>query len=112
MSWTEAKAYPIVDQRAGLGDAAMARCEKCGSTDAMTHHHRRKRSHQGGHAPSNIVLLCITCHDWVERNAVEGRSLGWVLAPSDDPLVVPIFHHPQMMQVRLDDEGLLVPVDG
>jgi hypothetical protein len=111
MSWTEAKAYPIVDQRAGLGDAAMARCEKCGSTDAMTHHHRRKRSHQGGHAPSNIVLLCITCHDWVEHHATEAGAGGWVLGPADESLVVPIKHHQLPYRVRLDDEGVLIPVD-
>ena len=108
-AWTEQRAYPIVDTRAGLGDPAMARCERCGSRDAMSHHHRRKRSHGGGHAPSNIVLLCITCHDWAESHADEARPQGWVLGPLDDPTGIPIEHAALKMPVLFDDDGNLTP---
>jgi 5-methylcytosine-specific restriction endonuclease McrA len=108
--WTERRSYPVVDARAGLGDPLMARCERDGSRDALSHHHRRKRSHGGGHAPSNIVLLCVHCHDWAEGHATTAQAEGWVLGPADDPLVVPVSHHPMQMRVRLDDDGFMTPV--
>jgi hypothetical protein len=49
------------------------------------------------------------CHSWVEHNPVEAAAQGWGLRRGDDPLVVPVFHYPLKMRVRLDDEGMLIP---
>lgn len=104
---TEASCYRIVDARAGLGDPLMRRCERCGSTDTLTHHHRVKRSHGGGHVPSNVVLLCGSCHPWVEEHDVEAVREGWAVHSPTGSATVPIFHHPMQLRVLLDDEGML-----
>jgi 5-methylcytosine-specific restriction endonuclease McrA len=105
----EAQCYRIVDTRAGLGDPLMRRCERCGSNDVLTHHHRVKRSHGGGHDPSNVVLLCGSCHPWVEHHDDNATVEGWAVHAPTDPATVAVYHHPMQMRVRFDDEGLLVP---
>lgn len=114
----EAECYRIVDARAGLGDPRMRRCERCGSSETLTHHHRIKRSQGGRHDPSNVVLLCGhgtspgMCHSWVEHNPTEAHAQGWALRRGDDPLVVPIKYLALNMRVRLDDDGMLIPAEG
>jgi hypothetical protein len=103
--------YRITDARAGLGDPLMHRCERCGSAELLTHHHRVKRSHGGGHVPSNVVLLCGSCHPHVEHHADEAEAEGWVVKSGGDPRQIPIFHHPMNMCVLLDDDGMLVPIE-
>lgn len=111
----EAACYRIVDARAGLGDPLMRRCERCGSSEELTHHHRVKRSQGGKHDPSNVVVLCGhgtspgKCHAWAEANPNEARAQGWALGRNDDPLTVPIVHAALKMRVRLDDAGMLIP---
>lgn len=115
---TEAECYRIVDTRAGLGDPLMRRCERCGSSRDLTHHHRKNRSQGGLHVPSNVVLLCGSgtgtrdqCHPWVTVNPTSAIAAGWALRRMDDPTVVPIQHAAVQMRVRLDDDGMLTPSD-
>jgi hypothetical protein len=113
----EKKCREVVAARAGLGDPSMARCERCGQAPPLTAHHRVKRGQGGEWNPSNIVALCghgtTGCHGWVESHpaAAGADGEGWALRRSEDPTEVPIFHHPQQMLVRLDDDGMLIPVD-
>ena len=107
----ERQCYRIVDARAGLGDPDWRRCERCGSTDCLTHHHRIKRSHGVRHDPANVVVLCLTCHPWVEQHFTDANVQGWALRASEDPLVVPIFHHPSQARVRLDNDGMITHTD-
>jgi hypothetical protein len=104
----------IVRARAGLGDPDDARCERCGAPPPLTMHHRRNRSQGGQWVPSNIVALCGDGvrgdHGWVGANPTEANAQGWSLRAGDDPLVVPVLHHGLGMRVRLDDEGMLIPV--
>lgn len=109
----QAECYRIVDARAGLGDPAMRRCERCGASGSLTHHHRVKQGQGGEHSPSNVVLLCghgtAGCHGWVEHNPVEAVAQGWALRRGDDPRVVPVEHSQLKMRVRFDDDGMIIP---
>ena len=37
-------------------------CQVCGSTEALTFHHIKFRSHGGQNTLENIILLCNKCH--------------------------------------------------
>lgn len=39
-------------------------------------------------SPDNGVLLCLLCHDWVEKNRDQARSEGWLLQKVSDVGVV------------------------
>jgi 5-methylcytosine-specific restriction endonuclease McrA len=112
--WTQARCRPIVYARAGLGDPQAARCEKCGSAGPLSMDHLKNRSQGGDWAPSNIVVLCgdgvLGCHGWKTLYPTEARAQGWRLLRDDPVGVVPILHHALGMRVRLDDEGMLIPV--
>jgi len=43
-------------------------CRKCSSRQALTPHHLVKRSQLGSDTPGNVLTLCLTCHEAVERN--------------------------------------------
>jgi hypothetical protein len=108
--------YRIVDARAGLGDPLMRRCERCGSSGPLTHHHRVKRSHGGEHMPSNVVVLCGSgtgagCHLWAEHHPAEAEAEGWSVPSTVNPATVPIFHKAVNMRVLLDDDGMLIPTE-
>lgn len=113
MTWTEARTRPIVYARAGLGDPAMARCEKCGSAGPLSMDHLKNRSQGGDWRPSNIVVLCgdgtTGCHGWKTQNPDAARDAGWKLDRGDEPGVRPIEHFALKMPVLLDDEGMLIP---
>lgn len=106
----ESACYRITDARAGLGEPLMRRCERCGSNDRLTHHHRVKRSHGGEHRPSNVVVLCGSCHPWIEGHDVEAVSEGWAVHHPTDPATVPVFHKAMNMRVLLDDVGMFFPL--
>jgi len=50
------------------------------------------------------------CHGWKTLNPVEAVAQGWARRSRDTPGVVPILHHALGMRVRLDDDGMLIPV--
>lgn len=117
VAWTEAKCRPIVYARAGLGDARMARCEKCGQREPLSMHHRRKRGQGGTWAPSNIVVVCGSgttgCHGWIERNPTNANAEGWGLGRGDpDGSKVPLrVHNVSWCRVKLDNAGGMTLVD-
>lgn len=46
------------------------------------------------HGPSNGILLCKTCHDWVHAHPLEARRFGWIVSRSTgDPGIVPVKAH-------------------
>lgn len=40
----------------------VGKCEKCGDKKSLEVHHITKVSEGGGHTPSNLIVLCHTCH--------------------------------------------------
>lgn len=96
----------IVLRRSGFGDAAMSRCERCGSSEQGSMQHIVKRSQGGGWTPSNIVRLCGDgtrgCHGWAEANPRDAQRDGFA-RESTGP-VVPVLHA-VLGPVWLDDEG-------
>jgi len=94
---TEDECTRIVYARAGLGDPAMARCEKCGAASPLSRQHLVKRSHGGSWDPRNIVILCgdgtTGCHGWAEHHPTEAEAAGWAYKPGQALGVRPIPHH-------------------
>lgn len=43
----------------------------CGSGICLTPHHLKKRSQLGGDEMSNLITLCVSCHNAVERNELK-----------------------------------------
>lgn len=80
-----------VDERDGYA------CIRCGvslfAVPGSRHHRKRRRV--GGHAPSNLVLLCGSgttgCHGWAHGNPREARICG-LIVPTwiEDPAAVPV----------------------
>ena len=74
--WTFSSTKILVIQR----DMGICRC--CGKkTDDYEIHHIRARSQGGSDHPSNLVLLCIDCHDLTKniRNKYSGIPLFCIL---------------------------------
>lgn len=38
-------------------------CERCGSINGLSFHHIKKRSRGGADISSNLMLLCLECHE-------------------------------------------------
>jgi hypothetical protein len=45
---------------------------------AQCHHRQRRR--EGGHAVSNLVWLCRTCHEWAHADPVEATAKGFIIS--------------------------------
>lgn len=72
-------------------------CRRCGKTPGSQIHHRAPRGRGGTSAPwingkANLVLLCMDCHDHVERNRAEAYATGWLIkrTSTDLPEEVPL----------------------
>ena len=46
-------------------------CRKCGARNSLTPHHIKKRSQLGGDTLGNVITLCLSCHELVERNELK-----------------------------------------
>ena len=78
-------------------------CEHCGHyVGYFEMHHRLFRSHGGGWVPSNIILLCLSCH----HNTTDERLAGFGLncRSWEKPEIVPVWTWYAGF-VLLDDEG-------
>lgn len=97
-----AKTRGLVLARAGFA------CERCGVdlTSGGVHiHHRRLRSHGGGHDPVNLVALCPQDHIWVHAHRGEALAEGWIVASWADPATWPIDHHHHGLLLLTPDGG-------
>lgn len=47
------------------------RCQSCGSGQDLQVHHQQLRSHQGRDEESNLITLCVHCHERVHSNHCE-----------------------------------------
>lgn len=77
---------------------ARLRCERDGRDLAGGGghvHHRRPRQRGGSRAPdvhdlSNLLLLCVDCHDWVESNRTAAYEQGLLVHAGFDPATTPV----------------------
>ena len=58
--------------------AAAGRCERCGSTNRLTAHHRIPRAEGGPDAAWNLETLCMSCHNRVEAERRRGIGGVWL----------------------------------
>lgn len=76
-------------------------CEVCtegvGDRRGIDHHihHRRPRAAGGSkrpdtNLPSNLLLLCPTCHDQIESHRALAQSMGWIVVQAADPTTVAV----------------------
>lgn len=78
--------------RALVRSRAHSTCELCG-TAVGTHVHHRQLRRFGNHTPTNLVLLCGTCHTRVHGHPDWARSQGWLLKSHDDPAMTSVAVH-------------------
>ena len=87
---------------------ACRRCRRAGEQI-----HRRKPRGMGGtrdpliNCPSNLVMLCRECHEWVEAHRTEARRQGWLVSRHADPRYQPIDHEGQLL--FLTEQGKALP---
>lgn len=76
-------------------DRAEHSCEHCGTriTGGWAPHHRRPKAMGGTRrldTPSNLVALCLACHNAVHANPQDSYRSGFLLRQTDDPRTVPV----------------------
>lgn len=77
---------------------ASQRCEGCGKANAEQVHHRQPRGMGGvhgvaasrAHAPSNLMALCLACHDFTEDQPLQARAVGWLVQHPIIPGLTPV----------------------
>lgn len=110
---------PTADVVDCVYERAQHSCELCTAgvgpvrgTDHHLHHRRPRRA--GGskrpdtNLPSNLLLLCPTCHEAVESRRIAGYENGWILRSEAVPSRVPCTIHNGSRQVYLTDQGSYV----
>ena len=87
------------------------KCRRCQGIGEQIHH-RKPRGMGGTRDPainsmSNLVLLCQTCHGWIEQHRTQARELGWLVSQHADPIDIPVdtFHG----LIRLLPDGTTIP---
>ncbi len=61
-------------------------------------------------SPVNLVLLCRSCHRWVESHRLAARMAGWLVWQGHDPAVVVLWLPDR--RVLLTDTGAYLAADG
>jgi 5-methylcytosine-specific restriction protein A len=97
-------------------ERAQHSCELCltavGPQRGADHHiHHRRPRRAGGSSrtdtnlPSNLLLLCPTCHEVVESRRLKAYENGWVLRSESDPARCPCTIARGTRVVLLTNEG-------
>ena len=90
-------------------------CERCGLCPGQVVHHRDPRGIGGSsrpevNLPSNLVYICVPCHEYVESKRLEAIGYGWLVEDRFVPAKVRIeLHYGWHL---LTDDGRAVPVPG
>jgi hypothetical protein len=75
--------------RAGIKLRDFDRCVRCGAFGTEIQHRVRRR--EGGHAPSNLVLMCHFDHQtWAHANPAAAREVGIIVPTWASPDAVPV----------------------
>lgn len=93
-------------------DRDNGRCFRCGIGIAWGEgniQHRQARGAGGSKydyrksLPSNGILLCFDCHDWVEnRDRQNAKDHGWVVLQGIDPSTVRVLRYTGWVYLRID----------
>jgi len=67
----EGEEYQQLMQKVFERDRWTCRNPFCQSMRNLTPHHLKKRSQLGGDEAGNLITLCASCHDAVERNELK-----------------------------------------
>jgi len=78
-------------------------CLRCGAAGREQHHRMRRR--EGGHAISNVILLCFRCHRWAHSRPVAARAEGFIIPTWEQRPTCEIPVAAFYGAVTLDDEG-------
>lgn len=54
------------------------KCRKCGREEDLTLHHVVYRSLGGSHTPSNLVLVCLKCHQRIHNKELYPKWINGV----------------------------------
>lgn len=106
---------PTQKQRGAVKARSNGHCERCWQT-AVQIHHRKPRKLGGTRRTeinnlSNLVALCLDCHQWVESYRATARATGWLVPEWADPASVPLIDLGGTTR-QLDDDGgvTLLPI--
>lgn len=106
---------PVRDVVALVYERANYSCELCligiGPQRGVDHHvhHRRPRRAGGSrradtNSPTNLLLLCPSCHEVIEVQRSAAYDGGWLVGASQDPARVPVLIGAERL-VYLSDDG-------
>jgi 5-methylcytosine-specific restriction endonuclease McrA len=51
------------------------KCQVCGSTQNLQVHHKQLRSQMGSDDDSNVITLCVDCHEGVHHGGLRNGSI-------------------------------------
>lgn len=69
-------------------------CRRCYRIGEQIHHRHARQ--MGGtrrpwvNQPANLVLLCASCHAWIESHRALAEERGWLVREGTDPATVPL----------------------
>lgn len=66
-------------------------CEGCGKVQATQMHHRLHRSHGGDERVTNLLHLCLTCHQSAHLDS-DRYVLGWAVRTGYNPALIPVLY--------------------
>jgi 5-methylcytosine-specific restriction endonuclease McrA len=82
-------------------------CVRCGRADWLHVHHRRMRSQGGKDTFSNLVTLCVRCHEWVHHHPALAAQGGLLLRAGSDSTTTALHHWSWSQHVLLCDDGTI-----
>lgn len=51
------------------------------------------------HDPSNVVWICVPCHEDIESHRAQAYETGWLVRTGDDPAQVPLLYRDGSMRL-------------
>lgn len=92
--------------RRAVDERDARRCVRCGMAGREQHHRTRRR--EAGHAISNLVLLCGSCHRHVHANPTEAKATGFIIPPwgEQTSLTMPVREFTGQWLLLDDDAGI------
>jgi hypothetical protein len=68
------------------------RCEAGASpcVGTASHFHHRKLRRSKDHSESNCLHVCSACHEFMHRNPLLARVMGWIVSQEHDPTEIAV----------------------